>query len=128
MRRKIHKNEVFRVLHCHLSIEETAELCDVSLTQVKNWDAGYKPIPPAKRKLMELFGCYDLTRIGWKGWRFQNGELISPMGFRFQPMMLECMAITRDNSDSAMPSSGIMRRITRERAKVRAARGVNKHR
>lgn len=93
MRRKIHKNEVFRVLNCHLSIEETAKLCDVSLTQVTKWDAGYKPIPTAKRKLMELFRCTNLDHIGWKGWQFKNGILYSPMGYAFQPQMLECMAI-----------------------------------
>lgn len=93
MRRKIHKNEVFRVLHCHMSIEETAKLCDVSLTQVTKWDAGYKPIPPAKRKLMELFRLTDLESIGWNGWKFKNGVLYSPMGFQFQPQMLECLAI-----------------------------------
>lgn len=93
MRRKIHKNEVFRVLHCHLSIEETAKLCDVSLTQVTKWDAGYKPIPSTKRKLMELFRLTDLSSIGWNGWKFKNGVLYSPMGFQFQPQMLECLAI-----------------------------------
>lgn len=115
MRRKIHKNEVFRVLHCHLSIEETAKLCDVSLTQVKNWDAGYRDIPASKRKLMELFRCHTLDHLGWHGWQFQCGELISPMGYRFQPQMLDCMAISRDNSFSSMPSSNEMRQISKSR-------------
>jgi hypothetical protein len=76
-----------------MSIEETAKLCDVSLTQVTKWDAGYKPIPSAKRKLMELFRLINLEHIGWKGWSFKNGVLYSPMGFSFQPQMLECLAI-----------------------------------
>lgn len=93
MRRKLHKNELFRVLHCHLSIEETAKLCDVSLMQVKKWDAGYKPIPAIKRKLMELYSFRSLDPIGWKGWYFQHGILHSEMGYKFEPQMLECMAI-----------------------------------
>lgn len=106
---KIHKNEVFRVLKCHLTVEETSELCDVSIAQVRKWDKG-SPIPPAKRKLMELFKCADLESIGWAGWRFQHGELISPMNFRFQPQMLECMAMLYTNDDSKMIAhSGHMR-------------------
>lgn len=108
MQRKIHKNEVFRVLKCHLSIEETAKLCDVSLIQVKKWDAG-SPIPSVKRKLMELFKCQNLAHVGWEGWQIKCGELISPMNFRFQPQMLESMAILWTNDERVISHSGVMR-------------------
>lgn len=108
MQRKIHKNEVFRVLTCHLTIEETSKLCEVSVMQVKKWDSG-SPIPSVKRKLMQLFKCHNLDALGWEGWQFRCGELISPMNFRFQPQMLESMAMLWTNDERVTPHSGVMR-------------------
>lgn len=76
-----------------MSIEETAKLCEVSLTQVKKWDSGKRPIPALKQKLMMLYALTSLEKIGWKGWFFKNGVLHSEMGYKFEPQMLECMAI-----------------------------------
>lgn len=101
MRKKVHQNEMFRVLECHMSIEETAKLCDVSLMQVKKWDSGKSPIPEIKRKLMEMHRCLKMDHLQWEGWFISNGTLHSPMGFKFKPQMLECLAImhTTDRKD-----------------------------
>ncbi len=99
----IHKNEVFRVLTCNLSIEQTSLLCDVSIRRVKQWDKGVS-IPESKRKLMELFTCVKLDHVGWSGWFFRNGVLQSPFGFTWLPQQLDSFAMDyrMDLSDEVM--------------------------
>lgn len=87
------KNELFRFFECKLSIEETCKLCDVNQKTVKKWDEG-KPIPAYYERLMKQYAGLELDHLGWKGWKFQKGMLISPLGFKIQPEMIEYWAIS----------------------------------
>lgn len=88
MNHKIHENEIFRFFHCRLSIEKTSLICDVNQKTVKGWDAG-KPIPEYYRKLMSIYGCHDLSHIGWAGWQFEHGYLRTPLGYKITPEQIE---------------------------------------
>lgn len=109
-----HKNEIFRFLECKLTIEKTAQICDVNQNTVKKWDAG-RPIPAYYEKIMKTYAGINLDNLGWHGWRFEHGKLVSPMGYRFTPDMLEYLAImhTPDNSKSSELQRLLMKRRNR---------------
>lgn len=85
---KITENEIFRFFHCRLTPEKTSEICDVSLMQVKKWDSG-KPIPEYYKRLMAIYGGYDLSHLGWKNWKFEHGYLRTPLGYKIKPEQIE---------------------------------------
>jgi len=85
---EIHENEIFRFFHCKLTIEKTCIICDVSQKTVEKWDSG-KPIPEYYKRLMSIYGCHDLSHIGWKGWQFESGYLRTPLGYKITPEQIE---------------------------------------
>jgi len=87
-----HENELFRFFECKLTIEKTSQICDVNQKTVKQWDAGHA-IPAYYKAIMKTYSGLDLSHLGWDGWQFKAGELISPMGWRFTPDMLDYLAI-----------------------------------
>jgi hypothetical protein len=102
---KITENEIFRFFHCRLSEETCAKICDVSLMQVKKWDAG-KTIPEYYKRLMGIYGGFDLSHIGWKNWQFEHGFLRTPMGYKVTAEQIEYWYIMHspdvENRQSAM--------------------------
>lgn len=59
------KNELFRFFECKLTIEETAQICDVNQITVKRWDAG-KPIPKYYQRIMKMYSGLELDHLGWE--------------------------------------------------------------
>lgn len=98
-RRVIHENEIFRFFKCKLSIKETSQICDVSQKTVKQWDAG-QPIADYYRRIMEAYAGRDLTIFGWSGWKFEAGELVTPLGYRLKPEQIEYYAIMGAPADT----------------------------
>ncbi|MFQ2112012.1 DUF3653 domain-containing protein [Aeromonas veronii] len=94
MERELTKNFIFRWFECGLSIEETANLCFVSVRQVTYWDKG-KEIPPAYKRLMRMASGRELPTIWkeWEGWRMKNDCLVSPTGVTYDRRRLEAIAI-----------------------------------
>lgn len=57
---------------------------DVHRTTVKRWLAGQVKIPGHQHQVIRmLLGDLPGTQGKWTGWRFQEGELLSPAGDRF---------------------------------------------
>jgi len=94
-RNQIHENEIFRFFECKLTVLETSQICDVDQKTVTKWDNG-SPIPHYYRIIMKTYAGLELDHLGWAGWKFHAGELISPMGWRFKPEMLDYMAIMQN--------------------------------
>lgn len=113
-RKPVHENEIFRHFHCRLSMDKCSEICNVSVTQIKKWDKG-KPIPEHYKRLMAIYGGYDLSHLGWKNWQFENGYLRTPMGFKIKPEMIEYWCAMYSPDVENRPSE-----LERLRAKRRA--------
>lgn len=91
MERNLSKNMIFRWFECGLSVEETAKLCYVTVSDVTKWDAGEK-IPPACKRLMRICTGRELPTIFtnyWDGWRMAGHHLISPSGSYITRQRLE---------------------------------------
>lgn len=74
------KNYVFREFECGLSIEETANLCFKSVSEVKKWDGG-KTIPDVCKRLMRLQKCNKLSHLEqWQGFKMKSKLLELPTG------------------------------------------------
>jgi len=91
MERNITKNFIFRWFECGLSVEETANLCFVSVTEVTQWDGG-KKIPHVCKRVMRMASGRELPTIYtkyWDGWRVSGYNLITPAGTYLSRQRLE---------------------------------------
>lgn len=91
MERNITKNMVFRWFECGLSVEETAKLCFVSVSEVALWDEGNK-IPDVCKRLMRISTGRELPTVFiryWDGWRMSGHHLITPSGTHMSRQRLE---------------------------------------
>lgn len=65
------------------SLNEIAQLCEVSLKTAKRWKAGQSvPPPTALMVLRRDLGCFHPA---WKGWQIREGTLYSPEGWAASP-------------------------------------------
>lgn len=71
-------------LICYLSIEDVANACGVKPGTVKLWESGKLRTPKHVEKVIQYSGGF-LPHEGWEGWRFWNGELWAPEGYRYAP-------------------------------------------
>ncbi|WP_421308032.1 DUF3653 domain-containing protein [Aeromonas veronii] len=95
MKRNITKNFIFRWFECGLSIEETANLCFVSVTEVTLWDEG-KTMPEICKRVMRMASGRELPSIFeryWEGWRMSGYHLITPAGSQMTRQRLELIDI-----------------------------------
>lgn len=65
-----------------------AEMLDVDIKTIRNWENGLTAIPYAAFRLMRLKGGYGLLNDGWEGWALWEGKLFSPAGRSFEPYEL----------------------------------------
>lgn len=75
-----------------LTQQAAAEMLDVTLRTIRNWENGKSAIPYAAFRLMRLAGGYSLLGKGWEGWILQRGVLYSPENRSFQPYELRYIA------------------------------------
>ena len=75
-----------------LTIEMAADMLDVTVKTIKNWEGHQSPIPYASFRLMRLAGGYNLIDKGWEGWAIWQGKLYSPSGRSFEPHELNYLA------------------------------------
>ena len=69
---------------------------NVHRTTVKRWLAGQVKIPGAKHQVIRmLLGDLPGTCGKWTGWRFQDGELLSPAGDRFDAGQVLSLVLLR---------------------------------
>lgn len=68
-----------------LSREKAADMLDVTLKTIKNWENGMSSIPYAAFKVMRLWGGYFPTEPGWEDWCIWRGKMYSPEGRSFEP-------------------------------------------
>jgi transcriptional regulator with XRE-family HTH domain len=68
-----------------LTMEQTADLIDVDIRTIRNWENGSVRIPYCAFRLMRLLGGYALLGKEWEGWAFWDGKLFSPAGRSFLP-------------------------------------------
>ncbi|PKQ77760.1 regulator [Aeromonas sobria] len=95
MERNITKNFIFRWFECGFSVEETANLCFVSVTEVTLWDEG-KTIPAICKRVMRMASGRELPTIFeryWDGWRMSGYHLITPAGSQMTRQRLELIDI-----------------------------------
>lgn len=87
-RRIPHENEIFCFFNCKLTIVKICKLCGVSQKAVEGWFEG-KPIPDYYKRLMQVYSCNDLSHIGWENWKFERGQLVTPLGYKINPEQIE---------------------------------------
>jgi DNA-binding XRE family transcriptional regulator len=71
-----------------LTRDMAAEMLDVDVKTIGNWENGLTAIPYAAFRLMRLKGGYGLLNEGWEGWALWEGKLFSPAGRSFAPYEL----------------------------------------
>lgn len=64
---------------------EAADMLDVTVRTLRNWEEHKSPIPYAAFKVMRLFGGYVLAGDKWEGWSITPEKLFSPEGRSFEP-------------------------------------------
>src|SRR6185437_7443160 len=75
-------SEQFASLYGH-SAQEIAERCRVDLATARRWKRGATGIPYAATVLLECdLGALDDK---WVGWKFKQGQLVSPEGLTANP-------------------------------------------
>lgn len=95
MDRNITKNFIFRWFDCGFSVQETADLCYVSIADVVAWDHG-EPIPDLCKRVMRMAAGRELPSVFeryWDGWRMSGYHLITPAGSQMTRQRLELIDI-----------------------------------
>lgn len=102
-------------------MNKTAELLEVDIRTVRNWENGSTKIPYSAFKLVRLLGGYAILGKGWEEWSVYDGKLFSPSGRSFLPHELHYVShfismarLYLKNSKTSKPDSA-----TSERAKAR---------
>ena len=68
---------------------QAADLLDVDIRTVRNWENGSCKIPFAAFRLMRMSGGYALLGKAWEGWALWEGKLFTPAGRSFEPHELQ---------------------------------------
>lgn len=72
-----------------LTMMAVANLLEVDIRTVRNWESGSTKIPYAAFRLMRMAGGYALLGKAWEGWALWEGKLFSPAGRSFEPHELQ---------------------------------------
>lgn len=72
-----------------LTMMKTADLLDVDIRTIRNWENGSTRIPYSAFRLMRMAGGYSLLGKEWDGWAVWEGKLFSPAGRAFEPHELQ---------------------------------------
>ena len=72
-----------------LTMMQVAELLEVDIRTVRNWENSSCKIPYAAFRLMRMAGGYSLLGKAWEGWALWQGKLFSPAGRSFEPHELQ---------------------------------------
>jgi len=76
----------------NLSNKQLIELTGVHWTTVYRWRRKNE-LPPHIEKLLRFVALRELDQLGWKGWRIDNGLLLSPAGSSYTPGQVEAIQI-----------------------------------
>jgi transcriptional regulator with XRE-family HTH domain len=68
-----------------LTREMVADMLDIDVRTVRNWENGQCAIPYAAFRLIRMAAGYSLLGEKWEGWGFYDGKLFSPAGRSFAP-------------------------------------------
>ena len=114
------KNYVFREFECGLSIEETANLCFKSVSEVKKWDGG-KAIPDVCKRLMRMQKCNKLSHLEqWEGFKMKNKFLELPTGQQVTPQeILTGIALIQIESEIELKTNTRLLALARSNARVK---------
>jgi DNA-binding transcriptional regulator YiaG len=79
--------EKFRIarLRAGLKQVQAADMLDVSVKTLRNWEESRSPVPYAAFRVMRLMGGYLLAGKAWEGWTLKDDQLFSPEGRSFKP-------------------------------------------
>jgi transcriptional regulator with XRE-family HTH domain len=69
-----------------------ANMLDVDVRTVRNWENGKSNIPYAAFRLIRMAAGYSLMNDKWEDWSFYDGKLFSPAGRSFEPHELAYVA------------------------------------
>lgn len=72
-----------------LTMMKAADLLDVDIRTIRNWENGSSKIPYAAFRIMRLAGGYALLGKEWEGWALWEGKLFTPAGRSFEPHELQ---------------------------------------
>lgn len=72
-----------------LSMMQAAELLEVDIRTIRNWENGSVRIPYAPFRLMRMHGGYALLGKAWEGWALWGEKLFTPSGRSFEPHELQ---------------------------------------
>jgi DNA-binding XRE family transcriptional regulator len=79
--------EKFRIarLRAGLKQGQAADMLDVTVKTLRNWEDARSPVPYAAFRVMRLMGGYVLAGKAWEGWTLKDDQLFSPEGRSFKP-------------------------------------------
>ena len=72
-----------------LTMMAAAELLEVDIRTLRNWENGSCRVPYAAFRLMRMQGGYSLLGKAWEGWALWDGKLYTPAGRSFEPHELQ---------------------------------------
>ena len=72
-----------------LTMMQAADLLEVDIRTMRNWENGSCRIPYAAFRLLRMQGGYLLLGKAWEGWALWNGKLYTPAGRSFEPHELQ---------------------------------------
>ena len=72
-----------------LTMMKVADILEVDIRTVRNWENGSSKIPYAAFRLMRMAGGYALLGKAWEGWALWQGKLFTPAGRSFEPHELQ---------------------------------------
>lgn len=75
-----------------LTKEMVANMLDIDVRTVRNWENGKTAIPYAAFRLVRMAAGYSLLNNKWEDWSFYAGKLFSPAGRSFEPHELAYVA------------------------------------
>ena len=79
-------------LLANLSNKQLMDLTGVHFTTVYRWRR-QNMLPPHIEKLLKFVALHELDQLGWKGWKIENGQLLSPSGGSYSPGQVEAIQL-----------------------------------
>ena len=83
--------EAFRDLRksADLTRKQTADLLDVAVRTIQNWETGGARIPWMAYRMLRILTGYALPGTAWEGWTVHGDRLIAPNGRWYEANTLE---------------------------------------